>query len=192
MLRFIAFCGIPFILFWELVSCTPLQPSTPSPPIYACSNLLPYLHPPIKAINHNGLYQPSSNHSAQVTIDHTVWSISNTLALHVTICNWETNPATILEVLEAAESAVGKKPAAGLLQGKFTQKSKNKFNKLYFEITPGFIEKLLTWGDVGEVLGENGLRKFFLTTLEWHTIYFDVMHTERGKLGYGSVRRWWQ
>ncbi|KAL8667325.1 MAG: hypothetical protein Q9202_000899 [Teloschistes flavicans] len=188
----IIFWGAYLVLFWDFAYCAPFNLSTPSLPIFACSNLLPNLRPLIKDTNLNGIPSLATNHSAQVSINHGKWYISDTLSLDVTICNWEPDPATILAVLAAAELAIGKKPAGGLLQEKFTQKSNNKFNTLLFEITPGFIEKLLTWGDVGEVLGEHGLRDFFETTHNWHTIYFDVTHATRGKLGYGAVRRWWQ
>ncbi len=134
----------------------------------------------------------SSNPWRDVGIDHMTWTISDTLSLAVTICNWQPDPATILAVLAAADSTVGKKPATGLLAQKFTLKSDNKYNTLLFEIGPGYVEKRLTWSDVEEVLGENGLSKFYETTGQWHTVYFDVVHTTRGFLGQGAVRRWWQ
>ena len=133
----------------------------------------------------------SNNYSAELGWIKTTWKISDTLSLDITVCNWAPDPDTILVVLAAADTTVGKKPSATLLEKKFMQKSNNKYNTLYFEIRPGYTEKRLTWGDVAEVLGENGLVKFYTTTQYWHTIYFDVMHTTRGELGSGAVRRWW-
>lgn len=120
------------------------------------------------------------------------WTISDTLHLAVTICNWEPDPVTILAVLAAAESAIGKKSATALLEKRFVQKSSNKYNTLLLEIGPHSWERSITWGDVGEVLGKNGLVKFYEETGQWHTIYFDIVDKERGPLGRGAVRRWWQ
>lgn len=127
-----------------------------------------------------------------VGIDHMKWTISDTLHLDVTICNWAPDPRTMLAVIAAAESSVGKKPATALLSKKFTIKSDNKYNTLLFEIGPGYVDKRLMWSDVGEVLGEKGLLKFFEETSMWHTVYFNVVHTTRGLLGQGALRRWWQ
>ena len=135
---------------------------------------------------------PVINSSAQISIDHTTWTISDSLSLVITICNWEPSPVTIVAVLAAALEVVGKKPATGLLDRKFTQRSQNKYNTLYFEISPDYDHKRLMWADVGEVLGSNGLPKFFETTHMWHTVYFDVKHSTRGIIGEGAIRRWWQ
>ena len=134
----------------------------------------------------------STSDAVKVGIDRMTWQISETLSLALVICNWEPDPNTIQAVLRAAEMAVGKKPAAERLDRKFTQKSNNRYNTLLFEISSDYTDKRLTWGDVGEVLGENGLLTFYVTPQLWHTVYFDVVHTTRGELGHGAVRRWWQ
>ena len=134
----------------------------------------------------------SKNVSTDLGWEKMTWKINDNLSLALTVCNWQLSPETILAVLAAAEVAVGKKPGAGLLDKKFTQRSDNKYNTLHFEIRPDYTNKRLTWGDVGEVLGENGLSKFYTTTNAWHTAYFDVVHTTKGELGSGAVRRWWQ
>ena len=143
-----------------------------------------------------GLDSPSlstSPHGEAVDWIKGTWRISNTLFLAMTICSWTPDPATIVDVLEAAATIAGKKPATALLEEKFVQTSKNKYNKLYFEIGPGETEgSYLTWGEVAQVVGVNGLRKYYETTGHWNTIYFDVMHTKEGMLGEGAVRRWWQ
>ncbi|KAL8718686.1 MAG: hypothetical protein Q9225_004205 [Loekoesia sp. 1 TL-2023] len=139
----------------------------------AGSDLTINLPQPFNACILGGLSSSFTNYSAEVGVDKMTWSISNTVFLALTICNWEPDPKTIQAVLATADTAVGKKPAAGLLEQKFTQKSDNKYNTLLFEITPGYIYKRLTWGDVAEVLGPNGLPKFYETTQQWHTVYFD-------------------
>lgn len=127
-----------------------------------------------------------------VSWHETTWPISNTpLSLVLHVCNWELNPDIILVVLEAAATTVGKKPATTFLDKKFTQRSHNRYNTLYFEIGPGYVDRKLTWGDVGEVLGEEGLQRFYEEMEEWNTVYFTVMHGSRGELGRGAVRRWW-
>ena len=137
--------------------------------------------------------QSRSHHGEAVGVDKGTWRISETLSLAIVICNWSPDPATIQAVLAAAALTVGKKPATALLEENFVQKSNNRYNTLYFEIGPGdVVEKRLTWGVVGEVLGEDGLAKFFETTRLWHTVYFGVMHATEGPLGNGAVRRWWQ
>ena len=80
---------------------------------------------------------------------------------------------------------------AALLEKKFLSETGSWKNRMYFEITPGWEDKKLTWSDVGEVLGESGLPKFFHETNEWHCVYFEVLHGTRGKLGYGAVRKWY-
>ena len=168
-------------IFWRIVSCSPIQ----QPPLLAnnaCAriDLLPL-----------SLSLPP--HPPNLTIDHTTWSITPTLSLAITICNWQPSPTTILAVLSAANTAAGKKPADLLLEKTFVQRSDNKYNTLYFEIGPGIGgDKKLRWADVGDVLGEDGLVKFFRETRMWHTVYFDVVDSARGVVGEGAVRRWWQ
>ncbi|KAI4237345.1 MAG: hypothetical protein LQ349_001902, partial [Xanthoria aureola] len=103
-------------------------------------------------------------------------------------------PATIRAVLAAAAQTAGKRPADAFVEKKWVVRSDNKYNTLYFEIGPLIAgQRRLTWGHVGEVLGERrGLVRFFETTGNWHTVYFAVVETGRGVLGEGAVRRWWQ
>ena len=129
--------------------------------------------------------------STQVGYWTVTWSISNTLSLTINVGAWVLSPEKILHTLEAAQTAVGKKQAAALLDGKFTQETGSRINTMIFEITPGWEYRRLTWADVREVLGENGLPKFFSEKQEWHSAYFDVIDSIRGKLGYGAVRKWY-
>lgn len=174
------------ILSLPFTSCAPTKPGPST--LVITGNSGPFFNLP----EHCGFGSFPNNRSGGVGIDHTTWKISNTISLAITICNWEPSPSTIAAVLLAAATAVSKKPAAGLLEEKFIQRSGNKYNNLYFEISPGYIYRRLTWGDVEKVLGENGLLKFYEATNQWHTVYFDMFHTTRGELGKGAVRRWWQ
>ena len=45
---------------------------------------------------------------------------------------------------------------------------------------------------MAEVLGENGLLKFFMQEEFWYSTYFEVVDTVRGELGNGSLRKWYQ
>ncbi len=178
-------------LFSILAFCSEIS-CAPNNRLNRGSDLSINLPNPLNVKNVGGLCPTSTNDPTGLGIEKTSWTISDSLTLAITICNWQPDPATILAVLAAAENAVGKKPLEGLLEKKYTVKSNNKYNTLYFEISPGWTGKKLTWGDVGDVLGENGLPKFFKETRWWHTIYFDVVHKTRGELGDGAVRRWWQ
>lgn len=133
----------------------------------------------------------STNLSTEVGYWTVTWSISNTLSLTINVGAWVLSSEKILQTLEAAQIAVGKKQGAALLDRKFTQETGSRINTMIFEISPGWDYRRLTWGDVGEVLGENGLPKFFQEEQEWHSAYFDVIHTVRGKLGNGAVRKWY-
>ena len=133
----------------------------------------------------------STNLSTKVSYWTVTWSISNTLSLTINIGAWELSPEKILHTLEAAQIAVGKKPGAALLDRKFTQETGSRINTMIFEIGPGWEHRRLTWADVGEVLGENGLPKFFQEKQEWHSAYFDVIDSVRGELGHGAVRKWY-
>ena len=181
-----AVCLSGFFIFWRTAFSAPAQPAISNQLNAGSSSLIIN---PSKPLNDSIL---SGLNSSSVNDLHMTWDISDTLFLAVSICHWKPDPATILKVLAAANTAIGKKPAAGLLDGEFTQKSDNKFNTLLFEIDPGPTDKRLTWGDVGEVVGEKGLPKFFHVTGQWHMIYFSLVHVNRGELGYGAVRRWWQ
>lgn len=193
--RVVAVCFSYLAIFSRTAFCAPTSPSLSILPNGGSSDLT---LTPFSPINGSTLCGPDSlsstgPHGAAVDWVKGTWRISDTLSLAIIICNWAPDPATISAVLFAAAITVGKKPATALLEQKFTQKSDNKYNTLYFEIGPGHVaEKGLTWGVVGEVLGENGLGKFFETTGQWHTIYFGVVHATQGQLGEGAVRRWWQ
>ncbi len=180
-----------FFTIWHTAICAPTQ-SPPSHLPNTGNDLSLNLPQPFNKSLLSGHGSSSTNPWRDVGIDHMTWTISATLSLAVTICNWNPDPVTILAVLAAAESTAGKKPATGLLSQTFVQKSTNKYNTLLFEIEPHNFEKILTWGDVAEVLGENGLAKFYEETGQWHTVYFDIVHKERASLGRGAVRRWWQ
>ena len=42
-----------------------------------------------------------------------------------------------------------------------------------------------------EVFDENKLARFFQGKQEWHSAYFYVIDSIRGKLRYGAVRKWY-
>ena len=63
---------------------------------------------------------------------------------------------------------------------------------MLFVIRPGYIFKRLTWADVAQVVGANGLPKFFREEDDWCSIYFKVEDSERGELGNGALTKWWQ
>ena len=181
-----------FSLLWRTIICAPTQPIHSSQLDTGCSTLFTGLASPFNDSNPGGPGLSTTRNTHHVSIDRGTWKISDTMSLALSICNWEPDPATIQTVLIAASAAVGKKPAAGLLDRTFTQKSNNRYNTLLFEISPRYTNYQLTWGDVGEVLGEHGLLEFYETTLKWNTIYFTLIHATRGELGRGAVRRWWQ
>ena len=183
--------GCCFIL-WHAAFSAPAQLTAPRS--LNAANGLDVISPS-NLLNDDMCGEPTSSSrsgAAKLGILRTTWQISEVLSLALVICNWELDPNTIQAVLTAAEASIGKKAAAELLTQKFTQKSNNKYNTLLFEIGPEYSDKGLMWGDVGEVLGENGLLKFYITTQLWHTVYFGVVHATRGELGNGAVRRWWQ
>ena len=192
LVRAIAVCFGCLSLSSRTAWSAPASPALSILPNAGSSEPILGLHGPVNESTLCGLGSSSSSHRGALGWDKQTWRISETLSLALTICNWEPDPATIQAVLAAAAVTVGKKPATTLLEKKFTQRSDNKYNTLYFEISPGFIYRRLSWGVVGEVLGENGLPRFFETTQQWHTVYFDVMHATEGQLGNGAVRRWWQ
>ena len=185
-----------FSLFSRTALGAPAPPSLSILRNAGSSSLTLSLPRPINESTLCGLGPSSSsrnNHGGPVDWVKGTWRISETLSLAITICNWTPDPSTIQAVLVAAAAAVGKKPATALLEENFVQRSNNRYNTLYFEIGPGAgEEKRLSWGVVGEVVGEEGLVKFFETTQQWHTMYFHVVHATEGYLGSGAVRRWWQ
>ena len=141
-----------------------------------------------------GLVSPSRNGSSNEDFRTVTWDINMTLSLVINIRDWELAPEKILATLDAAQTAVGKKQAGVLLDEKFTQKTGSRINAMIFEIGPDLDDrKILTWGDVAQVLGnEDGLPKFFKSTLEWHSIYFFLYDSEReGIVGKGAVRKWY-
>ena len=182
---------IILLLFGYLACCSPLQQQQQQPPPprlltspYACNRIGPSL-----SLSLSPQHRPHN-----LTIDHTSWTLTPTLSLALTICNWEPSPATIRAVLASAAQTAGKRPADAFVEKKWVVRSDNKYNTLYFEIGPQFAgQRKLTWRDVGEVLGEGrGLVRFFEETGYWHTVYFTVVDKAKGVLGEGAVRRWWQ
>lgn len=142
--------------------------------------------------NYLSEFGPSSTGlSTQLHYWTVIWSISDTLSLTINIGAWDLLPEKIVHTLEVAQTAAGKKPAEALLERGFTVRTGSRINRMVFEISPGFIYKRLTWADVGDVLGGNGLPKFFEIKQEWHSAYFDVIDSRRGKLGYGAIRKWY-
>ena len=191
LLQHVVTCQIFLSYYLKSALCAPTgSTSLTLPDADYCPALT--LPKPLNGPNFNASGLSSSNYSTELGWDKTTWKISDTMSLDIVVCNWMPDPDTILVVLAAAETTVGKKPSATRLEKKFMQRSNNKYNTLYFEIRPDYGVPRLTWGDVAEVLGENGLVKFYTETNYWHTIYFNVMHTTRGELGSGAVRRWWQ
>ena len=130
--------------------------------------------------------------SADIVWERRTWPISDTLFLTINMCHWKLDAETVQAVLDAAAVAVGKRSATGVLDKTFTQKSNKKYETLNFSVSPDHFNPGLTWADVGEVLGDNGLPRFYDETRWWRALYFEVMHTTRGELGQGAVRRWWQ
>ena len=169
----------------------PAQPGSSSQLNTASSLSLDLLKPFNNSVL-NTANSASVNHPVNLTVHRVRWGIGGVLCLEIEVCDWKPDPATIREVLAAADVAAGKKSAAGLVEGTFTQKSKNRFNTLLFEIGPDDPSEQLTWGDVAEILGPKGLPKFYHVTQQWRSIFFEVWHITRGELGSGSVRRWWQ
>lgn len=146
------------------------------------------------SILESGPSSPSNLSSTGGVNDRTgIWDISPTLFLDLDIGEWRLSPEKVLNTLEAAENAVGKKAAAALLEGKFTQRTGSPLNMMIFEIFPvAKDERRLSWGDVGAVLGEErGLPRFFRETGEWRNVDFQIVHNERGLLGVGWIRKWY-
>ncbi|KAL9136837.1 MAG: hypothetical protein Q9175_001962 [Cornicularia normoerica] len=192
-----------FFVLCHLASSAPTQSAFSNLPDASndLSNILPQtLSSPIRpevaqrvntSDSNIGSGSSSTNLTTGVGYWTVTWSISDTLSLTINVGAWVLSPEKILHTLEAAQTAVGKKQAAALLDGKFTQQTGSRINTMVFEISPGWDYRRLTWADVGEVLGEDGLPKFFREKQEWHSAYFDVVHSVRGKLGYGAVRKWY-
>ena len=137
---------------------------------------------------------PSRSGSSNEDFRTVTWDINLTMSLVINIRDWELAPEKVLATLDAAQTAAGKKQAGALLEDKFTQKTGSRINTMIFEIGPDLDDhKILTWGDVAQVLGdEDGLPKFFKSTLEWHSIYFWFYDSEREEvLGKGAVRKWY-
>lgn len=179
-------------LIWRSIYCTPTLPVYSSRLDSGCSSLFSDLANPFKHSNSSAPGSLPAKYTHRGSINRAGWRINDDLRLELTICGWEPDPVTIHAVLVKALDTVGKKPAAGLLDRKFTQRSNNRYNTLLFEISPRFTNYQLTWGDVGEAVGENGLLDFYETTQQWNTVYFTLVDATRGRLGQGAVRRWWQ
>lgn len=131
--------------------------------------------------------------TGEVTYWAGTWDISSTLSLNINIGQWRLSPEKVLATLEAAENAVGKKEAAALVEGNFTQKTGSRLNTMIFEIGPVPEEEgRLNWKDVADMLEEErGLPRFFRETKEWHNLFFELVHSERGLLGLGSIAKWY-
>ncbi|KAL9010261.1 MAG: hypothetical protein Q9173_004793, partial [Seirophora scorigena] len=134
---------------------------------------------------------PHSKNLQDITV---IWALTTTLSLTINVGPWNLPPERILACLEAADVAAGKKVAAVVLEGKFTQRQgSSRFNALLFEIGPEahrMQPNRLTWGDVALVLGqERGLPAFFRREKYWTNVYFDVIHAGWGKVGEGAVRK---
>ena len=121
-----------------------------------------------------------------------IWEITDVLSLTINPGHYHLPSEKVLATLSAASVAVGKKPAAALLEQKFTQKTGSIINRMIFEIEPDPGDMKLTWADVGEVLGENGLSTFFRQEQYWYNTDFEVVDDVRGRLGEGALRRWYQ
>lgn len=124
------------------------------------------------------------------------WHISDTLYLEIFVSDWDLKPASIVEVLDATESALGKKVATGLLEEKFTQKTGSVMNTMVFSVTPNKNNARLRWGDVAELIGKDGLPHFYQMEFggreTWRSVVFDIFDTERGgNIGSGYLRKWW-
>lgn len=188
-----------FIVLFNVTSSAPTQPVF-SYPRDAGNDLPRTLAQPFNSsirpevaqrVNTSDSNTSSTNPSTEVGYWTVTWSISDTLSLTINIGAWVLSPEKILHTLDSAQTAVGKKEAGALLDGKFTQETGSRINTMIFEISPGWDHRRLTWADVGEVLGEEGLPKFFREKQEWHSAYFDVVDSVRGMLGYGAVRKWY-
>lgn len=180
------FCLSGLCIFGRTASCVPTEAAFP--PFRNTGNGLNIIAP--KLLNNSACGELDS--LADVLWERRRWPISNTLTLELNICKWKLDAETVQAVLAAAAVTVGKKSAAVVLDRTFIQKSSNKYNTLKFEITPDYFHSGLTWGDLAEILGDDGLPKFYDGTGWWRTLYFEVMHITKGEIGQGAVRRWWQ
>lgn len=134
---------------------------------------------------------PSLNPTRRLQFTPVEWILSPTLTLEANIGSWKYEKERIRELLRLATKTVGKKPADRLLDEKFTQEEGSRLNTLYFEIGPVHVDSELTWGDVGVLLGENGLGKFFEFFGVWTSVDFEVVDGVRGIVGEGAVRKWY-
>ena len=190
-----------FIVLAALASSAPTQPSALSHPPDAATRDLSIV-PSLRQLPNNswiaapepGPLSPSNLSSLiGVTYPAGIWDISPTLSLDIDIGEWRLSSEKVIGTLEAAEVAVGKKAALALLEEKFIYKTGSRLNTMIFEIGPiPEKERRLNWGDVAEVLEEQrGLPRFFRETKEWHNIDFQVVHSERGLLGFGMIKKWY-
>ena len=147
--RGIVFCFGCLSLFSRTAWSAPASPALSILPNAGSGDPTLGLHSPVNGSTLCGLGSSSSSRHGALGWDKQTWRISETLSLALTICNWEPDPATIQAVLAAAAVTAGKKPTTTLLEKKFTQRSNNKYNTLYFEISAGFIYRRLCWGGLG-------------------------------------------
>ena len=177
---------IGLCIFGRTALCVPMEAAFPT--FRNTDNGLNIIAP--KLLNESACGELGS--SADIVRERRRWPISETLSLELNICQWKLDAETVQAVLAAAAVTVGKKSAGAVLDKTFIQKSNNKYNTLKFEITPDHFRPGLTWADLAEILGDDGLPKFYDETRWWRTLYFEVMHTTKGEIGQGAVRRWWQ
>ena len=124
--------------------------------------------------------------------DHDItWYITDTLTLNIEIGEWRLSESKVMEALEAANAAIGKKVGSSPLDEPFIQKTGGRINTMLFEIRSESTDQSLTWAQVGEVLGANGLPSYFRAYDIWRSTFFDVVDSERGKIGHGALRKWY-
>lgn len=122
------------------------------------------------------------------------WPISATISLKIEIGDWRLSAARIVQILDIAESLVGKKVPSAHLTGKFVALTGRYLNTMVFEIIPESSEHLLTWADVADILGPEGLLLYFQNTEEWRSTHFEVfkkVEDDFVRIGKGAIRKKW-
>ena len=197
------------LVLLSLASLVPTQPLVPSVPNNAINLSKPSSETVVNSLNASlssstvqianssspgsGIRLPSAQADHNLNVSFADWDITATLYLKVHIGPWQLSEERIMRLLEMADTSAGKKPGPNILDKKFTVEEGSRINTMVFEIGPEYgTRERLTWADVAEVLGENGLPTFFRVYDVWTSTYFDVMDSKRGKLGIGAVRKWYQ
>ena len=188
-------------IFWTIllsVSASPVLPILPDIPNVVTADHANQTNSILalqtqNTINNSATAQPGNLSS--LSSWELEWHISSTLSLDIYVGDWTLNPASIVQVLDAAENALGKKVASALVEEKFSQKTGSVMNTMVFAVTPNKKNARLKWGDVTQLLGTAGLPRFFQEEFgeaeKWRNVVFDVNDKERGKIGSGYVRKWW-